>query len=609
MGGVPRVGSRFAGYRIEGTLGRGGAGVVFLALDPRLQRRVALKVLADDVSQDESVRARFAREPRIAASIDHPNIIPIYEAGESEGRLYIAMRHVEGCDLGVLVRREGPLDAERAIGIIAQVAGALDAAHARGLFHRDIKPGNILVVPRADRDSSDHAYLADFGITKTSETRSLTKTGTYLGTLDYAAPEQIRGEPVDARTDIYALGCVLYQSLTGVVPFAKDNDAARVYAHLSEDPPALSARRPDLPPALDAVVAKAMAKDPDQRYATGAALASAARRALQPSRARRAATKTDRARTVTAVRSLPVAPSAVAPTEIAAHPAVPAPPRSQRLVIGGAGVLIAISFLGLLTHHSTLQAVPASTGATGSPSAAAQGTYPTAQESALLKRFPSFVENCHRYSPFAKAVAGIECGIAADFPGATTLVYQQFANYGDLEDFFHRERFLPPTEQGKPTPNGLCVDAGPSFRAYSNYNTDREAQPEPTAHGHLFCYLLDGVPKLAWTNVGQLVVARAVGSVSDPQSQSRLLDFWTDAGPVGTPDAPPGTPESQVRLLYERYLEREPETASALRFWVGRLATDGFAQVSNEIADSSEARTRFTLPLLHPAVTPPAALP
>ncbi|MBV8444459.1 MAG: serine/threonine protein kinase, partial [Candidatus Dormibacteraeota bacterium] len=204
VSGIPQVGAEFAGYRIERLLGRGGVGIVYLALDVRLQRRVALKILATELSSDERVRERFAREPRLAASIDHPNIIPIYEAGEAEGNLYIAMRHVDGCDLGALVRREGPLEAGRVITIVSQVGSALDAAHGRGLYHRDVKPANILVALRPDPQSADHAYVADFGITKNSSTRSLTKTGQYVGTLDYVAPEQIRGESVDGRTDIYA---------------------------------------------------------------------------------------------------------------------------------------------------------------------------------------------------------------------------------------------------------------------------------------------------------------------------------------------------------------------------------------------------------------------
>jgi serine/threonine-protein kinase len=596
MGGVPQVGAEFAGYRIEGLLGRGGGGIVFLALDPRLQRRVALKILADEVSQDEYVRERFAREPRLAASIDHPHIIPIYEAGESDGSLFIAMRHVEGCDLGSLVNREGPLDAERAIAIVAQVGSALDAAHARGLYHRDVKPANILVVLRADPQGTDHAYLADFGITKSASTRGVTRTGQYLGTLDYAAPEQIRGEGIDGRTDIYALGCVLFQSLTGLPPFPRDGDAARMYAHLSEDPPLVSARRSDLPVALDEVVVTAMAKDPEQRYASGADMAAAARGALRGARRRR--------RTSTPAPTTVIArPRASAP--VTPEPVAPAPPRwSQRLVIGGAGFLIALSFIGLLTHRSATAVVPASSTTTAAPSAAAEGPFPTPQEKALQARFPDFVLGCHRYSHFDKVVAGIECQVASDFPGATSLIYQQFANYADLEEFFHTEKFLPPSYQGTQPPQGLCVDSGPAFYAYSNYNTDREAQTEPTAHGHLFCYRINGVPKLAWTNVGNLIVARAVGSVTDPQAPSRLVGFWTNAGPLGAAAAPSGTPESQVRSLYQRYLLREPESDQALQFWAGRLATDGFAQVSNQIADSSEARTRFTLPLLHPPVTP-----
>jgi WD40 repeat protein/serine/threonine protein kinase len=272
----PRVGTELAGYRIESLLGWGGMSVVYLAEDLRLKRRVALKLLAASVAEDESFRDRFLRESELAASIDHPNIIPIYEAGTTEDLLFIAMRYVEGRDLKERLQR-GRLDAADAIGILAQVASALDAAHARGLVHRDVKPSNVLLDTGARPDGSDHVYLADFGLTKRiSEETGIGDDDHLLGTIDYVAPEQIAGEEIDGRADVYSLGCVLYECLVGQPPFPRDSDLAVVFAHLEEELPAPSAARPELPSALDDVIARALAKDPEQRYASCREFARAA---------------------------------------------------------------------------------------------------------------------------------------------------------------------------------------------------------------------------------------------------------------------------------------------------------------------------------------------
>jgi serine/threonine protein kinase len=275
------VGSEVAGYRVEAFISRGGMAVVYRAHDRRLGRRVALKLLAPELSQDERFQQRFLRESRLAASLDHPNIIPIYEAGESRGLLYIVMRYVEGSDLQALLDRDGPLELSRLASILSQVGAALDAAHARGLVHRDVKPGNILIASGAGREDPDHVYLTDFGLTKRSSSLSgLTTTGHFVGTMDYIAPEQIGSKPVDARTDIYSLGCVLYQGLTGDPPFDRDDEAALLWAHLVERPPPVSTRRPDVPPAVDAVVAKAMAKAPEDRHGSCRELVAEFRAAL-----------------------------------------------------------------------------------------------------------------------------------------------------------------------------------------------------------------------------------------------------------------------------------------------------------------------------------------
>ena len=271
----PRVGTELAGYRIESLLGWGGMSVVYLAEDLRLKRRVALKLLAAELADDESFRDRFLHESELAASIDHPNIVPIYEAGTAEEHLFIAMRYVEGRDLKERLRR-GRLDPADASGILAQVASALDAAHARGLVHRDVKPSNVLLDAGARPDGSDHAYLADFGLTRRISEETAGDDGQLMGTIDYVAPEQIAGGEIDGRADVYSLGCVLYESLVGQPPFRGDSDLAVVFAHLEAEPPAASAQRPELPAALDAVIARALAKDPEQRHASCRELARAA---------------------------------------------------------------------------------------------------------------------------------------------------------------------------------------------------------------------------------------------------------------------------------------------------------------------------------------------
>ena len=270
-----RVGSEIAGYRIESVIGRGGMSVVYLATQAFPSRRVALKLLAPEIADQEGFRERFTRESNAAASIDHPNVIPIYGAGDADGVLWIAMRYVDGEDLGRRLEREGALPPERVVRVVGQVADALDAAHEIGLVHRDVKPGNVLVA------RGDHAYLTDFGLIKRREAGTeFTKTGQFLGSVAYAAPEQIRGEPVDARTDVYSLGCVLYECLTGEPPFSREAEVGTLYAHLNDPPPKPTGVRPDLPAAVDAVVAKAMAKEPAQRFATAGELAAAASEAL-----------------------------------------------------------------------------------------------------------------------------------------------------------------------------------------------------------------------------------------------------------------------------------------------------------------------------------------
>ncbi len=273
------TGAVFAGHRIEAVAGRGGMGVVYRAVQLDLDRLVALKLIAAQFAQDDEFRERFVRESRAAASIDHPNVIPIYYTGEAEDQLYIVMRYVEGEDLRTLTRRDVQLEPKRAAHIVSQVAAALDAAHERGIVHRDVKPGNVLL------DGSDHAYLTDFGLTKRVHSRTAsTRAGGWVGTLGYVAPEQIRGQHVDARTDVYALGCVLYHALTGSTPYQRDSDEATLWAHLNDPPPPVTQAAPGVPRDFEHVVERALAKEPTNRFQSAgdlgrAALAAAAGRA------------------------------------------------------------------------------------------------------------------------------------------------------------------------------------------------------------------------------------------------------------------------------------------------------------------------------------------
>ena len=261
------IGTQVAGYRLEEIVGHGGMGVVYRAHDLALERPVALKLLAPSLAEDPEFRERFLVESRLAASLDHPNVVPIHDAGEADGQLYLAMRYVEGTDLKRLLRDEGPLEPSRAIAICSQIAEALDTAHTRGLVHRDVKPSNVLL------DEEEHAYLADFGLTRRlSDQAPDFDAGLSLGTPAYVAPEQIEGEDVAGRADQYSLACLLHECLTGEPPFPRSSEAATLFAHLEETPPA--------PAGLEDVIPRAMAKDPADRYESCRAFVADAHRAL-----------------------------------------------------------------------------------------------------------------------------------------------------------------------------------------------------------------------------------------------------------------------------------------------------------------------------------------
>ena len=353
--GPAGAGGEVAGYQIEEQIGAGGMAVVYRARDEHLGRPVALKVLAPGLASGADFRDRFIRESRAAAAVDHPNIIPIYEAGDADGVLFIAMRFVEGGDMGSLLAQHGPLTAQRVWDIISQVADALDAAHGRGLIHRDVKPANMLLdapaaVPGPAAGSAsparhEHVYLSDFGISKQSlSATTLTATGQFVGTLDYIAPEQIEGRSLDGRADLYSLGCAAFELLSGEPPFRRGRGLALIGAHLSEPPPPVTAQRPDLPPGVDAVLAAAMAKSPDERYATCAEFATDLGRALRlvpgepqlPGGGQHPATVSVPQPAAAPAAMAPISP-VPAPSPEAPGPAAPAAPVSAAVAAAAAG--------------------------------------------------------------------------------------------------------------------------------------------------------------------------------------------------------------------------------------------------------------------------------
>jgi Protein kinase domain len=396
---------------------------VYLATHEGLQRKVALKLLAPDYADDEAFRARFLRESRMAAAIDHPNIIPIYEAGEIDGAYFLAMRYVAGTDLETRLRT-GPLEPREAVHILGQVASALDAAHEQSLIHRDIKPANVLIATGKGVEKADHAYLTDFGLTKHRGSQSgLTEASAFIGTLDYIAPEQIEGKPVDGRTDQYGLACVAFQCLAGRIPFLRDTDIAIAMAHLRDAPPSAVELRPELPHAVDAVLARGMAKRPDDRYPTCEAFVVALRQAL-----------------------------GVRPTEERPAPAT-GERRTRRLVVGAAAVAlvgvaaVALGAWGLgqaagpapSTSASAESSAAAASGeASAAPSAGGSGTgsdaFPNEAEQALLAKLEAvpggLAATCARGSyaavpPGYVPLASLECSpdIAT---GASQVIVRQF---------------------------------------------------------------------------------------------------------------------------------------------------------------------------------------
>jgi serine/threonine protein kinase len=422
-------GVEFAGYRIERRLGRGGMGILYLAVEPGLERRVALKLIVPEAAADEVFRRRFAEESRIAASIEHPNVVPIYAAGEEGGVPYIAMRYVAGSDLAKRVSREGRLEPAEAVALIAQVGNGLDAIHAAGLVHRDVKPANVLL---SGDEGAEHAYITDFGVARNVATNSgITQTGRFVGTLDYVAPEQISGGEVDARADVYALGCLLFKLLTGEVPYPKDGEAARLYAHLNDPPPAPSLHATRVPMALDDVVIRAMSKPPEDRYPSAGDLGRAAFAALSgesvtvPERT----VATGLAATRTAETISPAATREEAPAKPPTLPTRQLPPdpprrtsRRRQLAIGGGFVAVLLAAVAAVAIGGSGggggggASVRPPTGTTSSSSASDRKPL---SEAELIRRADAVCEDSQRRY---REVRDLEREFSADVPYARALV-------------------------------------------------------------------------------------------------------------------------------------------------------------------------------------------
>jgi protein kinase-like protein len=392
-------GDVFAGHRIEGLAGRGGMGVVYRATELSLDRVVALKLIASALSGDPDFRARFLRESRAAASIEHPNVLPIYYAGERDDELYIVMRYVDGQDLRTLVRASGSLPPAFAAEIVAQVGAALDAAHARGLVHRDVKPANVLLA------ADDHVYLTDFGLAKHMESTAaaaLSRPGGWVGTLGYVAPEQIRGDRVDARTDVYALGCILVHAITGRPPYLRDSEEATLWAHLHAPPPAPA---DGIPEAFAGVVARALAKDPAERFPSAGDLGRAALAAAgtQPTpgpertvaRGDAAPQGTPDSRSLAAsaetTRLSPPAEAPTTPAPTAVVPSAPVPSRARRLLpaLGAIAVAVVAIVAGVVllsggSDPETPDAGPAGTATNAYRASAGTATDPVVERPTAL---------------------------------------------------------------------------------------------------------------------------------------------------------------------------------------------------------------------------------
>ena len=532
MPDAPRVGTDFAGYLIEAVAGRGGMSTVYRAENRRLGNRVALKILSADLAADETFRERFVRESRLAASISHPNIIPIYDAGSNDENLYIVMRYVEGADLKQVLKEAGPLPVDVAVSIISQAGRGLAAAHDRGLVHRDVKPANILLdFADGTEPRLAHPYVADFGLTKhVGSVSGATGTGQLVGTLDYVSPEQISGAGLDRRTDVYSLGCVLYECLAGRVPFSGSGDAAVLWAHMSETPVPPSELRDDVTESIDAVISRAMAKDVDARFPGCRELVAALELAAGAG-----------APLATRPIELPVAMPAAAPPAPPASatggPAAAGHRRSRRRKIGVVVGVLAVAGVAA----ATLVALRSSD---GHPRLTPPVTPPRSDiQRAVAPLVP--LHSCV-LSPASTGVEAIVC--TNPVPGISLFKVQRYTTwrylYTDYRGVLHQAARRD-TDLGGLN-SGSCMRAWETEDAWSYSGNQHvvalgeqamtaNANRALNADGRVFCWTTrSGRPEIVWTNSKDgFLLAQAVGTSTYP----RLAAWWNRAHTLLVPPA------------------------------------------------------------------------
>jgi serine/threonine-protein kinase len=540
------AGSVFGRYRIERLVGRGGFGAVYLAEDtnPHLLRKVALKVLDPELAADANFRDRFLRESLLAIELEqHPSLVPVYDAGEQDGTLYIAMRFIDGTDLASALRA-GPIGPERTAAMISQVGGALDVAHAAGVVHRDVKPANILLSNDLKR-----AYLADFGLTKRVGTESvLTRAGQFLGTLHYASPEQIEGKPVDGRTDQYALGCVMYECLTGHPPFAGELNAM-ISAHLTKPLPSVRESDQTVPAAIDAVLARATQKNPADRFPTCGEFAAATTRALSPS----GDTVGDggvltpppppsapASATVVAGTPVPSSPSAPLTPPPPGAPVTPAPggpltpppggqwtppPRGPRrsplpFILAGAGGLAVIAVVVVL-----VLVLGGGGGGGGSPPTTTTSSGPrlSAAEQALRTHVPvAFRSTCQPANDTKTPGEAASLRCTPPGTGVAFVTYFQFDSAAALNNDY--QNVLNNNSIARESGTGQCSAGMPNESSYSSNGVDK---------GRIVCFIdtRDGTATVWWTDADRRILVLASRTDNDLLA---LGIFWKngDASPV-----------------------------------------------------------------------------
>lgn len=486
----PRIGSMFGPYRLTRLIGRGGMGEVYEAEDTVKGRTVALKLLPESLSHDPVFRERLQREARAAGRLQEPHVVPIHDYGEIDGHLFVDMRLIDGVDLRTLLVRGGPMAPARAVSIVRQIAAALDAAHAAGVLHRDVKPENVLVTP------DDFAYLVDFGIASATSEQSLTEDGTTIGTFAYMAPERFGSGPVTHRADIYALACVLHQCLTGAQPYPADSVSMLVTAHLMEPPPQPSRLRPDVPAAFDAVVARGMAKPPEDRYASAGDLAADALAALDDA-------GPALAETVPAARFAPPTPAARLPVS-----------RRTAVALGGAAAVLLVA-VGAIAVWATARSDDR-VGSTATqtitrtvvrpPSTPVDDSVPPLQRQLL-----DAVTNAGTCVPdkerFGNAVAAVTCGPTSPTSGQQTAYFALYTDADTLERAFtdviaDDDLVACPNSDDSPT------------------HWDYDDTPEGSA-GSLACGTFEGFADIAWTRTSDLILGTARGRQLGP-----LYDWW-----------------------------------------------------------------------------------